>query len=241
VKEIGGMAAHLNKADDNNRVHNEMFAYELFHCFGFESEQVSFPTTVEVINEIDKDARIASLCAFVNGVAPLKSYVGTRGKALDINSPKTPYTKEAVSIFERSRIHDFLTGNLDGHEGNAFVIVKDGRLVGMVNFDYDKAFPVDAPTTIGNTYKWAELAIAKENFTKETIEFLTDMLENADSKIGLFLKFARKDGDNNFSQRQEDLFRARIELLRGVVEGKINTLAELGSYKDPRKYKPANS
>jgi hypothetical protein len=236
-KAVVGMDSHLNHKDPHKRVHNEIFAYELFHIFKF-SGSIGFPTTLQFINKNDPQGRPASFCAFIPGLDIVASHVKsvTKEEALsNILDAKRAYGDEELHIWQMSKIFDFVTGNMDGHEGNAFVEVKKKKVVGAVNFDYDKAFATEDTPLIANQYKWGNLTISKQAITQKTRDVLSELLKEPDceNKIQEFLTGARKDGEGtqNFTEDQEKLLRARIEVLRKVVSGEIKTLSDLAERK----------
>lgn len=245
-KSVVGMAAYLNKRDRDRRVHNELFAYELFHAFGFADlgVQLEFPTTqifqnppIQVGNK-----RPASFCAFLEGVDAVKDHVEDVDGKDNILDEDREYSEEELTIWQLSKVFDFLTGNLDGHEGNAFVRVNEqGILVGAANFDYDKAFialnPMNPPD---NQYKWAKLKISECPFTEQTIEKLKKVLvgKKGKNKVStLIQKFLLAIGENpenpgtNFVLAQQDLLLDRISVLQLVALGQIETLADLRNYR----------
>lgn len=226
VKSKMGMEANLNQEDPDKRVNNEILAYELFHIFGFNS-YIGFPTTLKFINKNDKVGRSASFCAFIPGLG----IVGDHLNILD-NSEKN-YNQSELHIWQMSKIFDFLTGNMDGHEGNAFVKIEKDKVVGAVNFDYDKAFANHKTPKIGNQYKWANLAISKNDFTPDTRKALEEMLkdENETNKIKAFLDKAREESKKYFSPNQEKLLRERIDILKLIAKGEIKQLSHLAQYK----------
>ncbi len=239
AKSVVGMDAQLNSKDEDKRVHNEVFAYELFHLFGF-NQVIGFPTTIQVINKNDprQEKRPASFCAFMPGLDPVSEHIGTPDtKDNHLNDAKKEYTDEERHLWEMSKLFDFLTGNLDGHEGNAFVEIKNGKLTRAINFDYDKAFAVNEPNNIGNQYKWTKLAISDHPFTLQTKEALKAMLkdEHKENKIKQFLKLAHKNSENNFTKKQENLLRKRIGVLEKIATGKIKKLSDLKKYKKYKK------
>lgn len=223
IKTVAGMDAKLNKKDPDCRVNNEIFAYELFYIFGFYA-YIGFPTTLKFTNKNDIRNRSASFCAFIPGFDVVEKHV----KVLDEKNRQ--YTDEELYIWQMSKIFDFLTGNMDGHEGNAFVkLDNNARLIGAVNFDYDKAFAIQLTPKIGNQYKWANLEISKRNFTEKTKLALHDIFMNPDgeNKIQIFLNQAREGGEQNFTIDQEVLLRKRIEFLKKIVIGEIQQLSDL--------------
>lgn len=236
VDGLGGMDSRLNKSDPDKRVHNEIFAYELFHIFGFDP-YIGFPTTLKVTNKNDAEGRPASFCAFMPGLdivgMHVKSVKGAVTNKLD--SAVNTYSEEERHIWEMSKIFDFLTGNMDGHEGNAFVKFEKGKLVKAVNFDYDKAFAIEKTPGITNQYKWAGLNISKGNFTPATRAALKEMLKDpkAEEMILAFLAIARKENSVNFAETQEKLLRERIEVLKLIAagDGSITKLSHLKRFK----------
>jgi len=238
VKDTVGMAANLNKDDMNQRVHNEVFAYEMFHIFGFDQHNIGFPTTLEFTNKND-DPRPASFCAFLPGLDLVGSHVEkvslSKSKTNVLDDKRKNYFPDELNIWQMSKIFDFLTGNMDGHEGNAFVKVDKGMLVGAVNFDYDKAFPIRKTPSIGNQYKWGNLEISKRDFTPATKQALTEMFKEPEQeqKLQAFLNMARGKGQipNNFTPEQENFLRDRIAILKQVADGTIKTPADLAKSK----------
>lgn len=234
IKTVAGMDSHLNQDDSNKRVNNEIFAYEMFHIFGFKS-YIGFPTTLKFINKNDQKGRPASFCAFVPGLDMVNSHVKSVSKkeALSniLDDDKRQYNQAELHIWQMSKIFDFLTGNMDGHEGNAFVKVENNKVTGAVNFDYDKAFAIEKTPQIANQYKWAKLEISKNNFTKATLTAMEELLKDGDQKIEAFLERTREENKLNFSQDQEKLLRERVEVLRRVVKGEISQLSDLAKFK----------
>lgn len=237
IKAVAGMDANLNKTDPHNRVHNEIFAYELFHIFGFNA-YIGFPTTLKFTNKNDVEARPASFCAFIPGLDIVGAHVESvtkKGAISNLLDQVRTYSDQELHIWQMSKIFDFLTGNMDGHEGNAFVKVEHGKVVGAVNFDYDKAFANVKTKGIGNQYKWANLEISKNDFTAATRKALKEMLKkpHGKKKITAFLTKARADGvrKENFTEAQENLLRERIEVLHKVINGEIQQLSDLQKYK----------
>jgi len=222
LKDIAGMASHLNK-DPDNRIHNEVFAYELFHLFGFD-RHVGFPTTMKVTNKNDKEQRPAVFCEFLTGYDLVKSHVSM------LNDTKKRYTDVQLTNWQLSKIADFLMDNMDGHEGNAF-ITED--LLRTANFDYDKAFPNERTKDIKNKFMWGKLAISERDFTKQTREIVRQMFSGPDTEKNLnaFLEFARREGKDNFTQAQENLLLDRIGHLKGIASGEIKNLSELAALK----------
>lgn len=226
-KSFGGMAALLNKkgngnqGDTDRRVNNEIFAYELYHIFGFEN-YIGFPTTLKFPDKTDAENRPGSFCSFIPGLDTVEKHVRkVHGKDQGSNlldDPKRKYSEDELLNWQMSKIFDFLTGNLDGHEGNAFVEVEDGELIGTTNFDYDKAFThINQDGKIPNQYKWAHLEISKKPLTLDTKEVLNELFNDPENLITSFLKLARHDGRNCFSENQEKLLRLRIQIIQKLA------------------------
>lgn len=236
AKKFFGMDSHLNKDDPDKRVNNEIFAYEMYHIFGF-NPYIGFPATLKFKNKNDKVSRPASFCAFVPGLdlveAHVKSVSKKHAKSNLLDDAKRKYSQSELYVWQMSKLFDFLTGNMDGHEGNAFVKVEKGRVVGAVNFDYDKAFAFEKTPKIDNQYKWASLEISKHNFTDATRKALEELFKDgkATSKIEAFLTKAREDDKLFFSQDQEKLLRERVEILKKVAAGEIKQLSDFANLK----------
>ncbi|MBA2369617.1 MAG: hypothetical protein H0V82_11420 [Candidatus Protochlamydia sp.] len=226
IKTVAGMDAYLNHKDPDCRLHNEIFAYELFHIFQFNA-YIHFPTTLQFKNKNDIMGRTGSFCAFI----PEFDIVGKHISILD--EKNRHYEDEELHIWQMSKIFDFLTGNMDGHEGNAFVKLDNNKhVISAVNFDYDKAFAIRLTPKIGNQYKWAQLEISKRNFTEKTKLALKNIFieSEPESKIQMFLKKARERSDLNFTLHQEILLRNRIEILTKIVLCEIQQLSELKKF-----------
>ncbi|MBA2369266.1 MAG: hypothetical protein H0V82_09625 [Candidatus Protochlamydia sp.] len=235
AKEYIGMAAYLNKTDSDCRVNNEIFAYELFHLFGFD-HYISFPTTLKVKNH-NHSKRPASFCDFLPNYDPVTFHVKKAAyktieedKTNFLDDSSQQYSQKELTIWQISKLFDFLTGNLDGHEGNAFVRIEDLTLTAAANFDYDKAFPTTKNLNFKNQYKWADLKISKKSFTLDTIHALSGMLNGVEGKALEFLKKARKENMNNFSVEQSKCMIERIQILQRIISGEVITLSELVKY-----------
>jgi hypothetical protein len=260
-KSVLGMAAFLNKADPHRRVHNELFAYELFHIFGFAQKakelnlDLQFPTTLLFENENDNyplgNRRPASFCAFLPGFSAVKDHV----EAVNPNAEKNcldedrDYTDNELTIWQLSKIFDFLTGNLDGHEGNAFVKILNGFVEGTGNFDYDKAFIARNPKNPpDNQYKWAKLKISEQPLTERTKQALRDLLGdgNGDDNdaqikqlIGNFRSSISQHRGLIFVDEQETLLRQRIGVLQRAAQGdeRIEKLSDLRNFRTDADFK----
>ncbi|MBA3239527.1 MAG: hypothetical protein H0T62_14455 [Parachlamydiaceae bacterium] len=233
-KSIVGMAALLNKDDPDRRVNNEIFAYEMYHIFGF-NDYIGFPTTLKFANKNDSINRPASFCNFIPGLDAVEVHVHKVQKDKNSNlldDPWRKYSAEELHHWQMSKLFDFLTGNLDGHEGNAFIKVEDGQLTGATNFDYDKAFTnVYQNGKIDNQYKWANLEISKKPLTSKTKNALLEIFGEAEETILTFLKKARTDGAKCFSENQENLLRLRIRALQKMARNKSSKLSDCKNWR----------
>lgn len=235
VKAVAGMESHLNQNDPDKRVNNEIFAYEMFHIFGFNS-CIGFPTTLKFKNKNDKAGRPASFCAFIPGLDLVEAHVKSVNKDAKsniLNDEKKRFGQQELLLWQMSKLFDFLTGNMDGHEGNAFIKIENRKITAAVNFDYDKAFAVESTPMIGNQYKWAKLEISKHAFTKDTRKALSEMFKEGGDmlKIEAFLAKARHENRQNFSLDQEQLLRERVETLKKVAAGEIEKLSDFSDFK----------
>lgn len=223
MKSVAGMDANLNKKDPDCRVNNEIFAYELFHIFGFDA-YVGFPTTIKVTNKNDKSDRPASFCNFIPGFDVVKQHIKI------LNEKDRQFIPQELHLWAMSKIGDYLPGNMDGHDENAFVKIDEhGRLIAVVNFDYDKAFAIQLTPWIDNQYKWVNLEISKRTFPDETKLALQAIFMHPDTeaRIQTFLNKAREGGEKNFTQDQEILLRNRIEVIKKIVTGEVQQLADI--------------
>ncbi len=235
-KEFFGMASYLNPNDEDKRVHNEIYAYELFHAFGF-NQYIGYPTTLEFANKNDSKGRPASFCEFLPGLDVVKDHVKKSGKSEaksnNLDEKYKKYSDEELFLWQMSKIFDFLTGNMDGHEGNAFVAFNDKhQLTKAVNFDYDKAFPAREPINVFNQYKWGSLEISKEhNFTTKTIEALQRMKNEMEPNLQKFKEKTYGTNRKNFTDSQEKLFFEKIKILDEILSGNIKNLYDLAQTK----------
>jgi hypothetical protein len=251
AKGVLGMDARLNPESENRRVENEIFAYEMFHIFGFGREYQGFPTTIGVTNCIHpiKTQRPASFCAFMPGLTIVGDHTDTyepekEKKSNHLNDKNAKYTPDELHIWQWSKIFDFLTGNLDGHPGNAFVKIKSNKaktkytITGAVNFDYDKSQPIDIhdKKQTENQYQWANLFISKHAFTEKTKDELSKMLlnENSEKLVGEFVKFAQRNGEQCFTDVQIKRLQERICVLKLVANGEIKKLSDLRNYRSKK-------
>ncbi len=154
-------------------------------------------------------------------------------KTNHLNNPDKSFDDSELLLWQMSKIFDFLTGNLDGHEGNAFVSFdKNNKLSKAVNFDYDKAFPAKEPKAITNQYKWGQLSISKNfGFTEETKHVLKDMLKKKEIVLENFKKITCKGERKNFNKAQEKLLLSRFIILEKIITGEIKTLEDLAKTK----------
>ncbi len=235
AKTVVGMESYLNSKDANKRVNNEIFAYELFHIFGFQNYHIQFPTTLKVTNENDPNKRPASFGAFIPNFDLVEKHIKSdeEKRTTNLLNENRNYTEQELSFWILSKLFDYLTGNLDGHAGNAGVIMKDGYVVGTVNFDYDKAFATQRVENMHNQYAWADLKISQKIFPQCVIDSLKKILENSEEKIREFLKVARENDQqpDNFTENQENLLKYRLGVLHQIVEGKILRLSDIKKYK----------
>lgn len=148
---------------------------------------------------------------------------------------KKEFSETEQTIFQKFALFDYLIGNLDRHEENWFVTMKQNEqgepeITRIKAIDNANAFPKKVPRKNSrgsrNQYKWKIFNIAKKPFTQETLDFVKNNLES--EKIDAFIRELHKDMKGFLDKDMEALLRQRANMIIDLVkEGK--TPAELAN------------
>lgn len=162
--------------------------------------------------------REGAFLAFLKGYKEAKDVI-------DQLEAKKAYTSNELTLFQKMAAYDFLTGNMDCHDENWFVIMKGDEIAEIRVIDHGNSFIESNPapmSSIGNQYKWGRLKIAKQQFSDEFIQFIKSM----DTKgLDAFIQETRSCFLNT---KMEKLMRERFWTLRmGILTGQIKKASDL--------------
>jgi len=146
--------------------------------------------------------------------------------------PKRDFKEAEVEIFQRFALLDFLIGNLDCHEENWFINLKDNsqEISHIVAIDKANSFPrknsKNSKNLKGkNQYKWKIIPIADKPFTENMKKFMRGFTEE---NVNQFIIQTHKQHPDFLDPEMEKLLKQRGEAIRKIAENEKGSPAELG-------------
>lgn len=128
---------------------------------------------------------------------------------------KATYTEKELELFQFYAIHDYLIGDLDGHDENWFIrFNKDKKICGIVGIDKANSFLRKNPKTNSRSgkkqYLWRKKAIAAKPFTEKAVQLMKSMTRE---KVEESIAFLDTKVPGFLDDEMKKQYRLRAEVL----------------------------